>query len=408
MALADTWYSSGTFWAAAGTLAVLISGSIATFITIWLANPVRRLECVMSAAPLLQGSAQEMPGGLRITWNGDELEDPHILEVSLISRGRRDIGRDDFDQPLELRVGAKILAILRPDSSPDSSAFRTVAFEDDILKAGPGLIRRDQPIKFTLLAAGRDPVLTSAAAALRDVDVEVLRTEPSGHRWSATVKLAASLTVAAVMAGLVLIGLAIGHNPSAANNSAVGSSAPTSAPPTATGPLVAAEAALKSGSPATQLSGISTLQRIMKTSPADQPTAIQALTEFIRAKSPSGSNDQPVTTIIQTALTVLRNRNPVHDGGVTINLSSVNFTNAILSGIDLNDADLIDTDFSGADLSSASFRDADLNYAFFGGANVAAANFGDANLTSASFYQTIMCRGSLPTQSDGGYSCSSD
>jgi hypothetical protein len=146
----------------------------------------------------------------------------------------------------------------------------------------------------------------------------------------------------------------------------------------------------------------------MKTSPADQPTAIQALTEFIRAKSPSGSNDQPVTTIIQTALTVLRNRNPVHDGGVTINLSSVNFTNAILSGIDLNDADLIDTDFSGADLSSASFRDADLNYAFFGGANVAAANFGDANLTSASFYQTIMCRGSLPTQSDGGYSCSSD
>ena len=95
MALADTWYSSGTFWAAAGTLAVLISGSIATFITIWLANPVRRLECVMSAAPLLQGSAQEMPGGLRITWNGDELEDPHILEVSLISRGRRDIGRDD-------------------------------------------------------------------------------------------------------------------------------------------------------------------------------------------------------------------------------------------------------------------------------------------------------------------------
>lgn len=183
MTLASQWYSSGTFWAAAGTIAVLITGAIATFVALWQANPVRRLECVMSSAPLLQDSAQEMPGRLQITWDGVELQDPHILEVNLISRGRRDIASEDFDQALEFRVGAKILAILRTASGPKSSTFRAVSFEDDLLKVGPGLIRRQQSIKFTLLAVGPEPMLSSSAAALRDVNVEVLSTEQAHLRW---------------------------------------------------------------------------------------------------------------------------------------------------------------------------------------------------------------------------------
>lgn len=99
MVLADPWYNSGTFWAAAGALAVLGTGAVATFVAFWLANPIRRLDCAMSAAPLLKGSAQEMPGSLHITWDGVELKDPHILEVTLTSRGRRDIASEDFDQP---------------------------------------------------------------------------------------------------------------------------------------------------------------------------------------------------------------------------------------------------------------------------------------------------------------------
>jgi hypothetical protein len=406
MILADQWYTSGTFWTAAGTVAVLTTGAIATFITLWLANPVRRLECVMSAAPLLQETAQEMPGSLQITWNGGELKDPHILEVNLISRGHKDIASQDFDQPLEFRVGAEILAVLRTASSPNSSAFRTVSFEDDLLKVGPGLIRRKQSIKFTLLAVGPDPVLSSSAAALRDVDVEVLSIEASNHRWPAKTKLAASLAITAITAGLVLIGLVIGHRNPALKNPPASRSISSSAPQLVA--LHSAEKDLKSGSQATQINGISALQRLIGTTPGVQPAAMLALAEFISAKSPAGSNDQPVTHTIQLALNALRASNPANDGDTTINLSNTNLTSANLSGIDLDNASLVNTDFDTANLGSADLRDADLNYAFVGGANLNGTNLNGANLANASFYETIMCRNSSPIQPQRGYNCSAD
>ena len=408
MHLADPWYSSGTFWAAAGAVAVLVTGTIATFVAFILANPVRRLECAMSAAPLLQGSAQEMPGRLQISWEGTELNDPHILEVNLTSRGRRDIASEDFDQPLEFRVGAQILAVLRTASGPNATTFRAVAFEDDLLKVGPGLIRRHQSIKITLLAVGHDPELSSAAAAVRDVDVEVLSTEHFSRRWSPRLKVAAGLAVAAAMAGLVLIGLVIGHNtpPSKTSPNASKNAAPTSA--SATDSLKAAEIALRSGSRTAQLRGISVLQRIMRTAPADQPAAMQALDKFIQTRSPAGNNDVQVTSIIQTALNVLRSRNPANDHGFIINLSHANLTSADLFGINLNNANLTDSDFDTANLTDASLRDANLNYAFVGGADLTGTDFDDANLKGASFYKTTMCRGPVPTNPQMGYTCSAN
>lgn len=146
----------------------------------------------------------------------------------------------------------------------------------------------------------------------------------------------------------------------------------------------------------------------MNTTSADQPTGLRALCSFIHAKSVAGNNDQPVTAVVQTALNVLRNRNPANDGSAIINLDNTNLTNANLSGINLSNATLVNTDFSNADLSTASLRDANLNYAFMGGANLAGTNLAGANLTDASFYQTIMCHNSSPTQPQRGYNCSAN
>jgi WD40 repeat protein len=168
-----------------------------------------------------------MPGLLRVTWEDVELKDPNILEVNLINRGRRDTAREDFDQALEFGVGVRILAVLRTASGPNSTVFRAVAFEDDLLKVGPGLIPRHQSIKFTLLASGRKPVLSSSAAAVRDVDVEILPTTRSSHRWSIRVKAAGALAAVAAMAGLVLTGLLIGHNYLPTENPKVGGTSPT-------------------------------------------------------------------------------------------------------------------------------------------------------------------------------------
>ena len=96
MVMADPWYTSGTLYAAAGVGAVLLIGVVTIYVSFILDNPVRRLECAMSAAPLLQGSAQDMPGLLHVTWEGAELNDPMILGVNLVNRGRRDIAGEDL------------------------------------------------------------------------------------------------------------------------------------------------------------------------------------------------------------------------------------------------------------------------------------------------------------------------
>jgi hypothetical protein len=400
MYLADAWYSSGTLWTAAGAVAVLFTGAIATYVAFSLANPVRRLECVMSAAPLLQGAAQEMPGSLRITWDGEELKDPHVLEVTLTSRGRRDIARDDFDQPLEFRVGARIIALLRTASGPNLTTFRAVAFENDLLKVGPGLIGRRQSIKFTLLAAGHEPELTSSAAAVRDVDVEVLASERPSHARSTGLRMAAGLAVTAGMAGLVLVGVVIGHSsPPGKAFSPASSSAASS--------LRSAQMELNSGRQASELSGISLLQHVMKAAPAYQPTAMQALDSFIQKRSPTGSDDPPVASVTQTALNVLKDRNPADDHGFGINLSHVNLTNADLSGMDFSNANLLDDDFDTANLTGANLRGANLDFAFVGGADLAGANLEGASLDGASFYKTTMCRGSVPADPQLEYNCNS-
>jgi uncharacterized protein YjbI with pentapeptide repeats len=408
MTLADSWYADGTLWTAAGAIAVPLMGIIATLVTVRLSNPVRRLECSMSAAPLLRGSAQDMPGLLRITWDGEEVNDPNILEVNLISRGRQDIAGDDFDQPLEFRVNSKIIAILRTASGPNSAAFRAVAFENDLLKIGPNLIRRHQPIKFTLLASGRDPVLSSSATALRDVDVKVLSADQAGHRWPLRVKVMGGLAVTAAMAGLVLGGLLIGNNLSPQQSQTAAASFTArqnrSLPPTS---LQAAETDLKSASKAVQSSGIILLQQVMKSSPAEQPTVLEALTRFIRASSPAGSNDRPITPIIQAALNALINRDPADDMGNIINLSNANLTNADLSRINLVTASLVSTDLDTANLNDANLSRANLSYAFVGGANLGGTNLDNAELVNASFYSTTMCQGAAPIQAQMGYNCKS-
>jgi len=405
MFLADQWYNSGTLWGAAGALAVLATGAVATFVTVWLANPVRRLDCAMSAAPLLKDSAQEMPGKLHITWDGTELKDPHILELTLVSRGRRDIAKEDFDLPLEFRVGSTIKAILRSSAGPSSSTFRAVSFEDDILRVGPALIRRRQSIRITLLAVGPEPELSSAAAALRDVNVEVLTAESLQRHWAPRTKVAASVAVAAGAAGMVLIGLLIGHQPLRSNTAPTAHSTSAGTLASANNSLLTAKVDLKSADQAAQFSGINALQKIMKTSPSVQPAAIQALVNFILSESRAGNDDQPVKTVVQAALNALRNRDPADDDGTTISLANTNLTNADISGMDLSGASLANADFDSADLNGANLSNANLNYAFVGGAALGGADLTGANLTGASFYKTLMCNGSAPIQPQRGYNC---
>jgi Pentapeptide repeats (8 copies) len=389
MVLADQWYSSGTFWTAAGTVAIIIT-AVGTMCVAWrLANPIRRLKYGMSVAPLLQRTSNEISSSLKITWNDKEVKHPHVLELSLISRGRQDIDRGDFDgQPLPFKVGAVILAVLQTYSSPGTFSNKDVEIQGDTLEVGPSLIGRRQAIKFTLLTDG-EPTLSTPATALRNVQLEP-SAEPSRHHLPVTAKFAAGVAATLAAVALILVWFLL-HPASQADK------------------LQVALADLESNSPTVQINGINSLQGIMKASPDDQPAAMQALCSFIRERSPSGNADNNVTYTIQAALTVLTNRNPSYDDGTTIDLDGANLTNAGLAGIDLSNANLSNSDLTTADLSGADLHNANLYNAYLGGAVLTNTNLSDAILTEASLYQTSMCTGAeKPIHTSEGYNCSAN
>ncbi len=394
MLLASQFYSSGTFWAASGTITAVAIG-ITSILVIWLqGNPIRSLRYGMSTAPLLQEAAQSMPAKLQVTYDGKPVKEPHILEVTLSSRGRQDIAGGDFDsQPLDFKVGAQVLALLRTTCSPGTGTFNAVRFADDTLKVGPGNIGRRQTIKFTLLADGPRPELSSPATSLRNVRFEKLSVEPMGHRRTSRVLVAIGVSGAAASVAVIALLVALLLKPA------------ESILPSQNRTLQGAIAELNSSNTNTQISGISALQNTIDKIPSDQPAAISALSAFIRKRSPAGNNDGPVTPKVQDALNVLKSRNPFHDGNTVINLADSDLTNANLAGIDLANAYLVDADLTDADLSKANLQGADLSDAYLGGAVLGGLDVTRADLSGASFYLTSFCSGSKPTQPAESYSC---
>lgn len=196
-----------------------------------------------------------------------------------------------------------------------------------------------------------------------------------------------------------------------------------------------------------RLGGIYALERIMRDSPADQPTVVEVLAAFVRVHAartrvdtspqPTPSVSAPASTTasssvpvdIQAAITVLGRRDPARDrisdridlrrtllahGNLVdgrldrallsnadlsradlssaelslANLTNANLTNASLHEASLDYANLTDADLRGADLSGANLSGANLSRANLSGANLLIANLahtflGGANLTGA-------------------------
>jgi len=107
---------------------------------------------------------------------------PHLIEISLTSKGRRDIPSAAFDRgrPLAFDVGAPIVAVLQTVCDPASSPTPPVSYEGRTLRIGPELIARNQVITVSLLVDGPNPRLACQQAAIEQVsvvrrDVELVR-----------------------------------------------------------------------------------------------------------------------------------------------------------------------------------------------------------------------------------------
>jgi hypothetical protein len=182
---ADQWYTSATFWAAAAVLVALIVG-VPTFWVTWV--PRQRLFYgTPPPTPLL--TAGTAIDDLEIRHRGRHLTAPHLLDVTLTARGRRDIPSSAFDQgrPLVFDVGAAIVETLQIRSDPTSAMTPPVTHDGSALSVGPELIGRRQTIIISLLVDGTHPRLTCTQPILAQVTViprdPSTSTEPSN--WAA-------------------------------------------------------------------------------------------------------------------------------------------------------------------------------------------------------------------------------
>jgi pentapeptide repeat protein len=171
-----------------------------------------------------------------------------------------------------------------------------------------------------------------------------------------------------------------------------------------------------------RLGGIYALERLMRDSPADQPTNMETLAAFVRQHSPPSSrpvlpargtpppaSDHP-SEDVQAVLTVLGRRGPVDDER-PIDLARTNLTGARLDRANLTDADLRGATLTDADprratrtdailhdggtLTGAHLYKATLTGADLGGATLTGATLFEANLTGANLHKANLTDATL-------------
>lgn len=206
---AAEWYTSGTFWAGAGAVAVAASTAAVVWVTWAVGSQRRRLFYGMRAAASLLTAPYGVRSDLELRHRGILLRDPSVLTVQLVTRGRKDISSDDYDgrQPLCLDVGARIIEILQVTSEPAVLRVPNVTADGTSLRIGPALIGKRHEITITVLTDGGTPFLT-CKSSLIDVQVGKYNAWPDkGPAATATATGMAAMAgmTTALVAGLVTV-----------------------------------------------------------------------------------------------------------------------------------------------------------------------------------------------------------
>jgi hypothetical protein len=92
--LADQWYASAAFADTVALIAVaVIAMAVGAKAAIYAGFPKRRLYFSMPVIAPLLSAPEGIRGDLELRHKEISLDDPHLLEVKLISKSRRDIAR---------------------------------------------------------------------------------------------------------------------------------------------------------------------------------------------------------------------------------------------------------------------------------------------------------------------------
>jgi hypothetical protein len=201
MDAAGGWYTSGTFWAGAGTICGVLGVVAIVWVTLVVGIPRRRLFYRMRAIAPLVSAPEGLRGDLELRHRGKLLSNPRALTVELVSRGRKDIANDAYNdgKPLRLDVGAPVVELLQVVSEPATLPPPVVAIDGTSVNIGPSLIGRRHAITITVLTDGGRPSLR-CQSPLIDVQVRERSEEPR----TAPLLIVAALISATAISGITL------------------------------------------------------------------------------------------------------------------------------------------------------------------------------------------------------------
>lgn len=106
------------------------------------------------SAPVINEHARG--GELVVSYHGDPMADPHIIQLRIENNGKRDIGSGAFDRgkPLMFDFHANIAAILHTTYRPPSMMTPDVVLGQTMLNIGPSLIPGGAVLEYVLLVDG--------------------------------------------------------------------------------------------------------------------------------------------------------------------------------------------------------------------------------------------------------------
>jgi hypothetical protein len=172
--------ASGHFYdtTAFATAAAITLGLITIAVTVWVtfraASQKRRLYyALLTDTPLIR-RRQDLSEELKVTYGGRELNSPHVVSVQLVSRSRRDIAREAFDEgkPLCPDLGTPIVECVKVTTSPSDRPDPACAIDGTKLLIGPSHFGTRQTTVFSLLVDGKSPRITRPPQSLIDVHLE--------------------------------------------------------------------------------------------------------------------------------------------------------------------------------------------------------------------------------------------
>jgi hypothetical protein len=172
-------------WAVGGAVVALLSGLATIAAYVATVGGRRRITYRMSFCASL---VRSVVPGLHVSYEGAELDDPHVLGVEVEYRGRGDISGGSFEegQPFRIDMGVPVVGVIETEFTPGQKPLPRVEASGNELRIGPGLVRSGQVMRLVVLADGAGGQL-SHESPLADVRVRQ-RSAEAGRRASRLAK----------------------------------------------------------------------------------------------------------------------------------------------------------------------------------------------------------------------------